>query len=141
MQLCCIGKKICYEVLGICDQWGRCVALEFLRNVEPHHEEAAAVLLDRMENWHPQQGPRKGSDTMTRSLGSKIWEWKKGSLRILWFETHAHGDAVACHGFVKPKRQRRTPPEEIELAVLARENYWRAEQQETLRLKPEERTN
>lgn len=105
----------------MCNEHDRCTALEFLRNVEPRHKEAAARLLYRMEHRHPERGPRQGGTAKTRCLNG-IWEWKEGRLRILWFEDERR-DAIVTHGFVKPKGMRFTPPEQLTRATEAKEQH------------------
>ena len=92
--------------------------LEFLTGLEGDLARDARrmlKLLDRVAG----HGPPRNTE-ISHQLGSGIWEFIQGRLRVLWF--YDEGKLVICsHGFVK-KRQK-TPAGEIERAQGYRRQY------------------
>ncbi|MBN1257733.1 MAG: type II toxin-antitoxin system RelE/ParE family toxin [Planctomycetes bacterium] len=97
----------------------RCELLDFLN--QPDHQNDLEKLYPILETFS-QKGELKNKEKC-RKLRGKIWEFKAGCLRVLWFRDE--GSLIICtHGY--PKKQRNTPEREIKKATKRMNQYFEA---------------
>lgn len=109
-----------WEVLLLADEQGRCAAMEVIEELEPHGGRGMLALLrDRV----PQHGPPRDNPELCTCVEDKIWEFRKGSVRVFWF--YDEGKVVVGTNAYK-KQGQRAPRREINIAKAQRVAYMAA---------------
>ena len=115
------GQRPPWDVLAWTDSRGASF-VDDLRNAPPKDRDAMGMLAI-LETDVPLNGPNRANKNKCRPLGHKIFEFKRGQQRVLWF--YDDGKCIICtHRFAK--KSQKTPPQEIDLAIERRKQYLQA---------------
>lgn len=112
-----------YTILAATNSRGSCLLLNFL-SVPPggRFEKEILQMINLLERVSHTGPPHRRE--VSRILRDGIFEFKRGSVRILYFYDANH-IIVCTHGFQKQSRQTaRTPDAEIEKAIRLRDRYF-----------------
>ena len=114
-----LGAKCKIYALQTCGD--KCLTEDFL--AEQRTAMSAEVdKLMRLLQYTAQNGPLRNEEKC-KPLGNDIYEFKTTNLRLAWFWDA--GYVIVClHGWVK--KSQKTPPGEIDRAVIARTKYFEA---------------
>jgi phage-related protein len=122
-----------FELLAVCRDRGDCLLLEFFDELEANLVKDRDRMLNLLEEVAV-NGPPKHNIEASRPLEGGIYEFKRGSLQVLWF--YDSGRVIICtHGFVK--KGQKTPRQEIDTAKRYMARYQAAKRDNTLEVSDE----
>lgn len=98
-----------------------CIVEQFFEAYVENYESSVTGLL-RMAEMHSSQGPTAFNPKQLHYVDQKekIYQWRKGDLRLLWFADE--GRVIIClHGILKKSQE--TPKREIKQAIRIKQEY------------------
>jgi phage-related protein len=122
-----------FELLAVCRDRGDCLLLEFFDELEANLVKDRDRMVSLLEKAAV-SGPPKHNTDASKRLDDGVYEFIRGSLRVLWF--YDSGRVIVCtHGFVK--KGQKTPRQEIETAKRYMARYQAAKRDNTLEVSDE----
>jgi phage-related protein len=108
-------------VVAIADNRGGSL-LDELLSADPADHDAVAMLA-MLERHIPDQGPNVRNTNKCKPLGREIFEFRRGAIRVLWFNAPRVRRLIICtHLFYK--QSQKTPRREIEQRSNAATVIW-----------------
>ena len=132
MKLVRLAKRR-WDVLAILDARERCEVLDFLMEPEASYRVAAQAMLHALFEAIPVSGPPR-AEPLGKPLGDGLYELRKQpkgkKLRVVWF--YGGGAVIVCAvAFLKAER---TPRAKLAQALLLRECYQAAKDDEKIQI-------
>jgi phage-related protein len=111
-----------WRILAVCSERGDCQLEEVLGSFrDPIGPEAVKMMA--LLSWTSRHGTPRNKEK-SNPIGDEIFEFKAGSLRVLYFYD-ADQLIICSHGFVK--KTRKCPPGEKAAAAARRREYFEAQ--------------
>lgn len=118
-------KQAQWTIYACADSETQCRLLDSVNSLDSNHQRKFAALVSRAAEL----GPEHVAKDACHVIEGKIWQFRAGDFRVLWF--YDAGRVVICtHGFVKKKGK--TPASEIRAAKSRHAAYLAAKQRGTL---------